>query len=213
MRVVIIDNFDSFTFNLYQTVGETLSRTKAGFEVKVVRNNEIDLAGLKALQPDRLIISPGPGSPADEAYFGVCRAAILELGPQVPTLGVCLGMQGMVHAFGGTIVRAPLPMHGKVSSIHHDGHGVFNGIPQGIEVMRYHSLMAAPGDLPQEFEITSIVAPGDEAVTDYAAAAAKGCEIMGVRHRRYPIEGVQFHPESFATEGGRELLANFLTQP
>ena len=213
MRVLIIDNYDSFTFNLYQDIGETLGRLRGhDFDVRVIRNNELDLAGVRAARPDRIVISPGPGNPSDPAYFGVCAEVISELGPSVPMLGVCLGMQGMVHVFGGRIVPAPLPMHGKVSAIAHNGRGLYRDMPQGVEVMRYHSLMVDPGSLPADFEITAVIAAPGETVAANSESAAAGREIMGVRHRHYPMEGVQYHPESFGTEGGRQLLTNFLLQ-
>ncbi|PCK07517.1 MAG: anthranilate/aminodeoxychorismate synthase component II [Alteromonadaceae bacterium] len=213
MRVLIIDNYDSFTFNLYQYIGEILSRAASvdNFEVLVKRNDELTLEQIKALQADRIIVSPGPGSPDDPAYFGVCREVILQLGKTTPLLGVCLGMQGIASCFGGKVVRAELPMHGKVSMIEHDGKGVYANMPQDLEIMRYHSLMVEAGSLPECLEINSVVK--GEAQTsggDFVAAASKGQEIMGLRHREYPIEGIQYHPESFATEGGQSLLRNFL---
>ncbi len=214
MKVVIIDNYDSFTFNLYQYVGEILSRagSAGSFELLVKRNNEISLAQLRAWQPDRIIISPGPGSAEDVSYFGVCGEVIIELGPRIPLLGVCLGMQGIVHYLGGKIVRAPQPRHGKTSLIGHDGQGVYRGVPQHLEIMRYHSLMVDAATLPACLTITSIVAPEENQDPDMYKAAMGGQEIMGIRHKEFPIEGVQFHPESFATEGGQILLQNFLFQ-
>lgn len=211
MLVLIIDNYDSFTYNLYQYVGEILS-SKLGFghfNVLVKRNNEITLEEIQQLNPDRIIISPGPGSPDDRNYFGVCSDVILQLGKTIPLLGVCLGMQGIAHCFGGKVVRAPVPMHGKTSLIQHDGRGVYHNIPQALEIMRYHSLMVEAQSLPDCLEITSVIAKPDMP-EDLMQAALAGCEIMGLRHRQFPIEGIQYHPESFATEGGRELLRNFL---
>lgn len=207
MKVLIIDNYDSFTFNLYQYVGEILqSRVPSGtrqsrirsFSVDVFRNDAITLNEIKKANYDRIIISPGPGDPSDKTYFGVCAEVITDLGKQTPVLGVCLGMQGMAHCFGGKVVRAKLPMHGKTSIIMHDGKGVFNGLPQNIEVMRYHSLIADKETLPERLKVT--------------AQSKDTGEIMGLRHKTYPIEGVQFHPESFATEGGKRILENFLFQ-
>lgn len=211
MRVLIIDNYDSFTYNLYQYVGEILTSALGygHFDVQVKRNNEITLAQIRELSPDRLIISPGPGSPDDRQYFGVCSEAILELGQTIPLLGVCLGMQGIAHCFGGKVVRASLPMHGKTSLIRHDGKGVYQNMPQDLEIMRYHSLMVEAQSLPDCLEITSVIA-GKRADGDFQRAALDGSEIMGIRHKRFPIEGIQYHPESFATEGGRILLENFL---
>src|SRR5690606_18691024 len=179
------------------------------FEVQVKRNNEITLEEIKRLNPDRIIISPGPGSPDDRNYFGVCSDVILQLGKTTPLLGVCLGMQGIAHCFGGKVVRAMVQMHGKTSLIQHDGLGVYRDIPQSLEIMRYHSLMVEAESLPECLEITSIIARADSP-DDLTQAALSGSEIMGLRHRQFPIEGIQYHPESFATEGGRELLRNFL---
>lgn len=216
MRVLILDNYDSFTFNLYQYIGEILvSRTfleRGNGEVIVKRNDEVTIDGIKALAPDRIIISPGAGTPEDEGYFGVCRDAILQLGRTIPLLGVCLGMQGIAHCYNGRVVHAPLPMHGKTSSIQHTGMGVFASLPQGMEVMRYHSLMIDALTLPDCLEITSVVGEKPVPSDGMRQAALNGREIMGIRHRDCPIEGVQFHPESFATEGAKQLLTNFLRQ-
>ena len=197
MKILIIDNYDSFTYNLYQYVGEIMLSATKFFTLDVKRNDEITIAQIKKNRYDRIIISPGPGSPDDPKYFGVCAAVILQLGQTTPLLGVCLGMQGIAHYFGGRVVRAKLPMHGKTSIITHDRKGVFTGLPQGLEVMRYHSLIVDPAHLPDELEVT--------------ARTKEGGEIMGLRHKKYPIEGIQFHPESFATEGGKQMVRNFLT--
>ncbi len=210
MNVLIIDNYDSFTFNLYQYIGEILSDKGTPFEVVVKRNNEITLGDIKAMNPDRIIISPGPGSPDDPAYFGVCGQVITELGKTTPLLGVCLGMQGIAHFFGGKVVRADSPMHGKTSPIIHDSKGVYQDLPQGIEIMRYHSLMVDYDSLPECLDITSVVGNGDD--KDVQKLAKNGAQIMGIRHKTYPIEGVQYHPESFATEGAKQQLTNFLLQ-
>lgn len=208
MRVLIIDNFDSFTYNLYQTIGEILlSASTDRFvhpDVKVVRNNAVTLKDIERYDPTHIVISPGPGSPEDPAYFGVCREAILHFGRSIPVLGVCLGMQGIAHCFGARILNAPMPVHGKTSRVQHRNVGVFTGLPQGIEVMRYHSLMVERGSLPDCFEITAYT-------NDFALSGNEEDRIpMGIRHLELPIEGVQFHPESFATEGARDLLGNFL---
>lgn len=194
MKILLIDNYDSFTYNLYQCMGEILQGKLKSFTIDVVRNDAITLEEIEKRKYDKIIISPGPGNPADKAYFGVCAEVITDLAKFIPVLGVCLGMQGMTHYFGGKVVRAKLPMHGKVSLIKHDGKGVFKGLPQGLEVMRYHSLIAEKKTLPKVLEVT---------------AQANG-EIMGLRHKKYPVEGIQFHPESFATEGGKQILTNFL---
>ncbi|WP_410473050.1 anthranilate synthase component II [Faucicola mancuniensis] len=216
MNVLIIDNYDSFTFNLYQYIGEILTdiKNKNGndFTITVKRNNELTLDDVKALNPDRIIISPGPGSPDDPAYFGVCGEVITEIGKTVPLLGVCLGMQGIAHFFGGKVVRANTPMHGKTSPIRHDGKGVYHGLPQNIDIMRYHSLMVEAMSLPDCLEITSLVQNDKNLDKSMKDASLLGDEIMGIRHKEYPIQGVQYHPESFATEGARNLLKNFLVQ-
>lgn len=217
MKVLIIDNYDSFTYNLYQFIGEILSTAQRqnrleSFEVIVKRNDEITLAEVRDLNPDRIIISPGPGSPDDEAYFGVCASVITELGPTIPLLGVCLGMQGIVHCFGGKVVLAPLPMHGKISPITHGGDSVFANVPDQLEVMRYHSLIADAASLPDCLIVTAAVGDltADRFLNRQALQAEGDFELMGVRHRDYPIHGIQFHPESFATEGGKEMLENFV---
>ena len=208
MQVLIIDNYDSFTYNLYQYVGEILSEMetvqghqensyqKKEYHVQVICNDELTLYQIRQKNFDRIIISPGPGDPSDKAYFGVCGEVILELGQTVSVLGVCLGMQGIGHYFGGKVRRASLPMHGKTSQIEHNGKGVFEGLPQKIEIMRYHSLVVDARSLPECLEITAKTIDAD-------------FEIMGLKHKKYPIEGIQFHPESFATEGGMNMLKNF----
>lgn len=216
MNVLIIDNYDSFTFNLYQYVGEILhtelSQVQGNPKVSVKRNNEVTLEDIKSQNYDRIIISPGPGSPEDPAYFGVCREVIKELGPSIPLLGVCLGMQGIAHVFSGDVVRAGVPMHGKTSPIRHDGQGVYKGLPQNIEIMRYHSLMVKADTLPECLEVTAVVSNEQFENDSLIDCVNKGEEIMGIRHKQFPIQGVQFHPESFATEGAKRLLANFLMQ-
>ncbi|MEK7480148.1 MAG: aminodeoxychorismate/anthranilate synthase component II [Patescibacteria group bacterium] len=198
MKVLILDNYDSFTYNLYQYVGEILTAGGHPFTLDVVRNDTITLDEIQERKYDRIIISPGPGDPSDKKYFGVCAEVITQLGKTTPVLGVCLGMQGIAHYFGGRVVRAALPMHGKTSIITHDGKGVFAGLPQGLEVMRYHSLIVDAMTLPACFVVT--------------ATAKDSGEIMGLRHVEYPIEGIQFHPESFATQGGKQILKNFIDQ-
>lgn len=218
MNVLIIDNYDSFTFNLYQYIGEILqtmdnhkdSAKKANVIVK--RNNEITLADVQAMNLDRIIISPGPGAPDDRDYFGICAEVIEVMGKTTPLLGVCLGMQGIAHVFGGDVVRASIPMHGKVSAIYHDGAGVYQGLPQEIEIMRYHSLMVKADTLPDCLTVTAVVANEAHSKVSLSDAALAGDEIMGLSHKDYPIQGVQFHPESFATEGAKRLLTNFLLQ-
>ncbi|GAA3938441.1 aminodeoxychorismate/anthranilate synthase component II [Litoribacillus peritrichatus] len=217
MNVYIIDNYDSFTYNLYQFIGEILTTEKnqgniADFQITVKRNDQVTLEELRQANPDRIIISPGPGSPDDEKYFGVCAQVIKEFGPKTPLLGVCLGMQGIVHVFGGKVVKAPLPMHGKISPITHDNQGIFKDIPDQLEVMRYHSLMAEASTFPNCLHLTSVV--GDLKVEEFSDVvsyeAERDFEIMAIQHNEFPIYGIQFHPESFATEGGKELIKNFL---
>ncbi|MBF4488987.1 anthranilate synthase component II [Psychrobacter sp. N25K4-3-2] len=214
MNVLIIDNYDSFTFNLYQYVGEILQTLDSDKEASVIvkRNNEITLADVQAMNLDRIIISPGPGSPDDPAYFGICAEVIETLGKTVPLLGVCLGMQGIAHVFGGDVVRASVPMHGKVSSIRHNGLGIYQGLPQELEIMRYHSLIVKADTIPSCLTITSVVANDSRVDLSFDESALTGDEIMGLAHKDYPIQGVQFHPESFATEGAKRLLSNFLMQ-
>jgi len=214
MNVLIIDNYDSFTFNLYQYIGEilqTMDGSKAA-NVIVKRNNEVTLAEVQAMNLDRIIISPGPGAPDDPAYFGICADVIETLGKTTPILGVCLGMQGIAHVFGGDVVRASVPMHGKVSAIGHNGEGIYQGLPQEVEIMRYHSLMVQADTLPDCLTVTAVVANDARTELSLAESALAGDEIMGLAHKDYPIQGVQFHPESFATEGAKRLLSNFLLQ-
>jgi anthranilate synthase component 2 len=199
MKVLIIDNYDSFTYNLFQYVGEILENSKTPFELDVIRNDEKTFAEIASKKYDKIIISPGPGDPKEREYFGVCSEVLLELGRETPVLGVCLGMQGIAHYFGGKVIRAKLPKHGKTDKVTHDAKGVFSELPQEIEVMRYHSLIVDGASMPDCLEITARILSGDGAG-----------EIMGLRHKTYPIEGIQFHPESFATEGGMKMIENFL---
>ncbi len=197
MKILIIDNYDSFTFNLYQIVGEILlSEGQRAELVQVKRNDEISIEEIKAGRYDRIIISPGPGDASDPDYFGVCGEVITEIGKTIPVFGVCLGMQGIAHCFGGKIIHRTEPIHGKISQMKHDEKKVFADLPQNLEVMRYHSLVVDPASVPDCLEVT--------------ATTVNDGNIMGLRHKEYPIEGVQFHPESFATEGGVQMLENFL---
>ena len=191
--LLMIDNYDSFTYNLVQYLGEL------GEDVQVFRNDQISVAEIAALKPEAIVISPGPCTP-NEA--GISLALIRELAPKVPTLGVCLGHQGIGQAFGGRVVRAHDVMHGKTSQIYHNGTGVFRGLPNPFRATRYHSLIVAREDLPKELEITAWT----------QTATGEMDEIMGLRHKLLPIEGVQFHPESILTEHGHDLLRNFLTE-
>jgi anthranilate synthase/aminodeoxychorismate synthase-like glutamine amidotransferase len=183
----MIDNYDSFTYNLVQYLGEL------GEEVKVFRNDQITVEGIAELAPDRIVISPGPCTP-NEA--GISVETILNFGGVIPILGVCLGHQSIGQAYGGNIIRAKQLMHGKTSMIHHHGSGVFEGLPSPFEATRYHSLVIERETLPECLEVTAWTTEDDE--------------IMGVRHRELAVEGVQFHPESILTQHGHQLLANFL---
>lgn len=185
--ILMIDNYDSFTYNLVQYLGEL------GQELKVVRNDELTVDEIRRLKPSHVVISPGPGRPEDA---GIIVDLIKELGGSVPILGVCLGHQAICQAFGGKIVRAARLMHGKTSEIIHDGKGVFSGLPQRFTATRYHSLLAQPDTIKKDFVVT---------------ARTNRNEVMGVRHRRLKaLEGVQFHPESILTDGGKQILKNFL---
>jgi anthranilate synthase component 2 len=184
--LLLIDNYDSFTYNLYQYL------TELGANVEVVRNDEVTVAECMAMDPERIVVSPGPCTPAEA---GISVELIREAAGKVPLLGVCLGHQSIGVAFGARIEPAGEIMHGKLSTISHDGQGVFAGLPEPFEAIRYHSLAIAPDSLPEELEVT---------------ARAESGVIMGVRHRSLPVEGVQFHPESIMTTTGHELLRNFL---
>jgi anthranilate synthase component II len=184
--LLMIDNYDSFTFNLVQYFGEL------GEDVHTVRNDQIDVAGMAASKPARIVFSPGPCTPAEA---GVCVEAVRHFAGRVPMLGVCLGHQAIGAALGGAIVRAGVPMHGKTSAIAHDSAGVFKSLPQDFTVVRYHSLVIERASLPAELIVT---------------ATSNDGEIMGVRHKTLPIEGVQFHPESILSEHGHAMLRNFL---
>ena len=192
MTTLVIDNYDSFTWNLVQLVGAL------GARPVVVRNDAIDLDGIRALAPSRIILSPGPGHPADAARVGICRAVVLELGRRLPILGVCLGHQLIVDAYGGRVIRASEVMHGKTSLVHHEGDGILAGLPRPFEAMRYHSLVADPSALPSCLAVT---------------ARCKDGTVMAVRHRTAHVFGVQFHPESIGTACGRALVSAFLDVP
>ncbi len=184
--LLLIDNYDSFTYNLYQLLAEL------GEKVEVVRNDETTVEQVEALAPERIVISPGPGTPADA---GISRDVVRELGPRIPTLGVCLGLQCIGEVYGGTVGRAGELLHGKTSMVYHAGRGVFGGLPSPFEAVRYHSLVVHRDTVPRELDITAQTSSG---------------LVMGLRHKEHPVEGVQFHPESILTEHGAALLANFL---
>lgn len=185
--LLLIDNYDSFTYNLYQYLAEM------GADVQVRRNDQVTLDEIEAMQPDHIVISPGPGTPTEA---GLSCKVIATFGPCTPVLGVCLGHQAIGQVYGGRILRAPEPMHGKTSMMYHQGQGVFRNLPVPFEANRYHSLIVERSTLPAELEITAETADG---------------LIMGLRHCTHPVEGVQFHPESIMTPTGKDLLRNFLT--
>jgi anthranilate synthase/aminodeoxychorismate synthase-like glutamine amidotransferase len=185
--VFVLDNYDSFTFNLVQYLGEL------GADVRVRRNNKVTLDEIDEWQPSHIVISPGPGRPEDA---GLTPDVVRQFGPRIPVLGVCLGHQAIGAVFGGSVVRAKTPMHGKTSVVEHDGRGVFAGLTAPFVASRYHSLIVAPDDLPAELEVS--------------ARTREDATIMGLRHRTFPIHGVQFHPESVLTVEGRRMLRNFL---
>ena len=195
MKVVVVDNFDSFTYNLVEYVSD---QTLDGEPVAVdVFKNTASLAAIEDADPDAVIISPGPGHPKNERDVGVTMPVLRDLSPRVPTLGVCLGLEAAVYEYGGTVGRAPEPIHGKAFPVDHDGEGVFRGLGQGFRAGRYHSLAAT--EVPDAFAVT--------ATTDHEGESI----VMGIRHREHPIEGVQFHPESVLTGSGHDLIRNFLT--
>ena len=184
--ILVVDNYDSFTFNLVQFLGEL------GAEMAVRRNDEITIEDVHALQPERIVISPGPCTPSEA---GICVDLIRDMAGRLPILGVCLGHQSIGEAFGGRVIRAPYLMHGKTSRIRHDGRTVFEGLAQNFVATRYHSLVVERESLPDELEVSAWTRDGI---------------IMGLRHKSHPVEGVQFHPESILTEAGKLLLGNFL---
>lgn len=191
MKVLIIDNYDSFVYNLAQYVGAL------GADPVVRRNDEVTVEDVLGLSPDRIIISPGPGSPDSRRYFGVCEEVLKRVSTETPTLGVCLGNQGIGHAFGAKVVRADRVMHGRTSRIVHDGAGIYRGVRNPVVGARYHSLVIDRGTLPDCLKVTAI--------------SLDDAQVMGVRHRKYPIEGIQFHPESVMTEEGMKIVENFLS--
>jgi len=184
--LVMIDNYDSFTYNLVQYFGEL------GVDIEVFRNDKATLEDVRRLAPERIVISPGPGDPAVDA--GISNEVIEELGKEIPVLGVCLGHQCIGHVFGGKISRAERLMHGKTSSVYHGGKGLYTGVPSPFKATRYHSLIVED-PLPESLEVTAFTSRG---------------EIMGLRHKEYPIQGVQYHPESILTEHGKRIIRNFI---
>ncbi|MFC1753618.1 anthranilate synthase component II [Thermoproteota archaeon] len=190
MKTLLIDNYDSFVYNLVQQVGEF------GSEPQVYRNNKITLKEINKLNPDNIIISPGPGTPSEKKYFGICSDIIRNLSPILPILGVCLGHQGIIHGYGGNIIKAGRLMHGKVSLIKHDGEGIFEGLNNPFVATRYHSLVGERSTIPKELKIS--------------ANSEDDNEVMAVKHVKYPVNGIQFHPESILTKEGGKLIRNFL---
>ncbi len=192
--VFVLDNYDSFTFNLVQYLGEL------GAKIEVRRNDELTVEEVEALNPDRILLSPGPCTPGEA---GILVPLIRHMAGKAPILGVCLGHQAIGQAFGGKVIRARHLMHGKTSPIDHDGKGVFTGLPTPLTCTRYHSLIVSEETLPEELLVTA-------RTSEKNGDGASGSVIMGLRHRTWPIEGVQFHPESVLTEGGRQMIRNFL---
>lgn len=190
MKVLVIDNYDSFVYNLVQYIGGL------GADPMVYRNDELTLEKALKLKPDRIVISPGPGTPEEGRYFGVCALILRHISPHIPTLGVCLGHQGIAHVYGGRITRAKKLMHGKTSLIRHDNEGIFKGVKNPLRATRYHSLSVDSEAIPPCLRVT--------------ATSLDDGEVMGIRHIKFPIEGVQFHPESILTEDGLKILENFL---
>jgi len=190
LKVLIIDNYDSFVYNLVQYIGELNAETI------VYRNDQTNIDELNRLKPDRIVLSPGPGNPEDEKYFGICKTILQTLSHSTPTLGVCLGHQGIIHTYGGKVVHAKKLMHGKNCIIKHDGKSLFTGLHNPFSATRYHSLAGERDSIPKCLQITA------EAVDDG--------EIMGIRHVKYPIYGVQFHPESILCQDGKLIIKNFV---
>ncbi|WP_048195689.1 anthranilate synthase component II [Candidatus Nitrosotenuis uzonensis] len=190
MKFLIIDNYDSFVYNIAQILGEL------GVESEVIRNDKITIEQIAANKYDAIIISPGPGTPEDKKYFGICTDVITKLGPSTPILGVCLGHQGIIHAFGGKVVNAGNVRHGKTSPIKHFEDSIFEGVKNPFRATRYHSLVGDKTVIPDSLRVTAL--------------AEDDGEVMGVSHKEYPIEGVQFHPESILTTDGKKILANFI---
>lgn len=192
MKFLIIDNYDSFVYNIAQYLGEL------GVECDVIRNDKITIKDINEKKYDAIIISPGPGTPEDKKYFGICSDVIKELGPTKPILGVCLGHQGIIHAFGGKVTNAGCVRHGKTSPINHKDVRLFEGVKNPFRATRYHSLVGDKTIIPDVLEVT--------------ATANDDGEVMAIKHKKYLIEGVQFHPESIMTEDGKKILANFVKQ-
>ncbi len=196
MRIVIIDNYDSFTYNLAQQVASVAESIGASIEPMVFRNDKVTLAEVTALDADAIIISPGPGHPANKRDFGISADVILNMYDKLPILGVCLGHQGIVHLFGGRVIRAKTPRHGKTSMIRHDNKGILEGISNPFKATRYHSLVADISSIPPSLQVN--------------AYSIDDVEVMGIMHKDYPLFGLQFHPESVLTDEGNRIMLNFL---
>jgi len=192
LKFLIIDNYDSFVYNIAQYLGEL------GVDCNVIRNDKITINEIKQKNYDGIVISPGPGTPDDEKYFGVCRDVIKDLGSSTPILGVCLGHQGIISSFGGKVINAGCVRHGKTSPVKHDNSELFKGVKNPFKATRYHSLVGDKTIIPEILEVTAV--------------AEDDGEVMAIRHKEYLIEGVQFHPESIMTEDGKKILANFIRQ-
>ncbi len=192
MKFLIIDNYDSFVYNIAQYLGEL------GVECEVIRNDKITLQQIKEKNYDAIIISPGPGTPEDRKYFGVCSEVIKDIGPHTPILGVCLGHQGIIHAFGGKVTNAGCVRHGKTSPVNHSNSKLFTGVKNPFRATRYHSLVGDKTIIPDVLQVT--------------ATASDDGEIMAIEHKEYLVQGVQFHPESIMTEDGKKILSNFIKQ-
>ena len=190
MRFLIIDNYDSFVYNIAQYLGEL------GVDCTVTRNDKITLEQIRREKYDAIVISPGPGTPEDERYFGICMDVIRECGPTIPLLGICLGHQGIIHAFGGKVTNAGCIRHGKISPVVHTGAPLFSGVANPFSATRYHSLVGDRTVIPESLEVT--------------ATSQDDSEVMAIRHKKYLIEGVQFHPESIMTDEGKKILGNFV---
>jgi len=198
MRIIIIDNYDSFTYNLAQQIAAVVDReAKISINPMVFRNDKVTLGEIIALDADAIVISPGPGHPANRRDFGVSADVIANMYDKVPILGVCLGHQGIVHIFGGKVVRAKIPRHGKTSMIKHNNSGILAGLSNPFKATRYHSLVAEPNSIPSCLEVT--------------AYSLDDGEVMGIMHKKYPLFGVQFHPESVLTDEGNRIIINFLS--
>ncbi|GAA6166688.1 anthranilate synthase component II [Sessilibacter corallicola] len=200
MKILIIDNFDSFTYNLFQLISRCVLEVDSQSEVVVKRNNEVDVSFIESFKPTHIVISPGPGSPDNIEYFGACSEIIEQFSDLIPMLGICLGMQGLANVYGAKIVESENPCHGKTSIVQHTNSGILKGLPHRFETMRYHSLVVDRNTLPNCFEVTAVCHDEGQEV------------IMALRHENGLLEGLQFHPESFATDFSDKIISNFLSK-